>query len=320
MSAKMKILVAYDGSEGADRALNDIKLAGLPQEAEALVTTVAEVWLQPPPSSYDIIESPFAEATTAAAVARAVEHREAEAAHEFALGAAKRIESIFPRWEVRGEALTGSPASTILKKAEEWEADLIVVGPHGRTAIGRLILGSISRKIVTEAHCSVRVARGRERLDNAPVRLLVGLDGSDCAQDAARTMAARDWPAGTEVRVVAAYDALVPTVVGQFIPPIVRVADEANREERAWVREIVEASARELRRRGLIVSPAVIPGDPRRALIEEARCWRADSIFVGARGLSRLDRFLLGSVSAAIAARAHCSVEVVRAKAAQKEK
>jgi nucleotide-binding universal stress UspA family protein len=226
----MKILIAYDGSECADRALNDIKLAGLPQEAEALVTTAAEVWLQPPPSSYEIIESPFAEAATATAVAKAIEHRESEAAHELALGAARRIESIFPRWEVRGEALTGSPASTILKKAEEWEPDLIVVGSHGRTAIGRLILGSTSHKIVTEARCSVRVARGRERVDDAPVRLLVGLDGSDCAQDAARAIAARDWPAGTEVRVVAAYDALVPTAVGQLIPPVSALRTRSTRK------------------------------------------------------------------------------------------
>jgi nucleotide-binding universal stress UspA family protein len=120
--------------------------------------------------------------------------------------------------------------------------------------------------------------------------------------------------------MVAAYDAVMPTVVGQFIPPVVQVANETSREERAWIREMVEASAIELRRRGLIVSPAVIPGDPRSALIEEARIWRADCIFVGVRGLSRLDRFLLGSVSAAVAARAHCSVEIVRAKAAKKEK
>ena len=39
--------------------------------------------------------------------------------------------------------------------------DLIVVGSHGRSALGRFMLGSVSQKVVTEAHCSVRVARGR---------------------------------------------------------------------------------------------------------------------------------------------------------------
>ena len=47
-------------------------------------------------------------------------------------------------------------------------------------------------------------------------------------------------------------------------------------------------------------------------LLEEAERWGADCIFVGARGLNRLERLLLGSVSTAVAARARCSVEVVR--------
>jgi nucleotide-binding universal stress UspA family protein len=46
-------------------------------------------------------------------------------------------------------------------------------------------------------------------------------------------------------------------------------------------------------------------------LIAEAESWGADCIFVGARGMGRIGRFLLGSVSSAVAARAHCSVEVV---------
>jgi hypothetical protein len=52
--------------------------------------------------------------------------------------------------------------------------------------------------------------------------------------------------------------------------------------------------------------------DPRSNAEEVARAVLADCIFVGARGLSQVERFLLGSVSSAVAARASCSVEVVR--------
>lgn len=51
--------------------------------------------------------------------------------------------------------------------------------------------------------------------------------------------------------------------------------------------------------------------EPKRLLIAEAETWGADCIFVGSRGMGRIDRFLVGSVSSAVAARAHCSVEVV---------
>jgi nucleotide-binding universal stress UspA family protein len=53
-------------------------------------------------------------------------------------------------------------------------------------------------------------------------------------------------------------------------------------------------------------------GDPKRVLVDEAETWSADCIFVGAKGMSRVQRVLLGSVSGAVAARANCSVEVVR--------
>ncbi len=63
---------------------------------------------------------------------------------------------------------------------------------------------------------------------------------------------------------------------------------------------------------GLEVSDAVKAGTPWKILVQEVDTWKADCIYVGARGLGMMDRFLLGSVSNSVASRAHCSVEVVR--------
>ena len=71
-------------------------------------------------------------------------------------------------------------------------------------------------------------------------------------------------------------------------------------------------SAKSLRDAGLIVSEMVVSGDPREVIIAEADRWNADSIFVGARGLGRMERLLLGSVSTYVVNHAHCTVEVVR--------
>ncbi len=67
-----------------------------------------------------------------------------------------------------------------------------------------------------------------------------------------------------------------------------------------------------LRAAGLSVTPVVKRGDPRHVLIEEAKRWEADGLFVGARGVRGIKRFLLGSVSTAVAMQAPCPVEVIR--------
>jgi nucleotide-binding universal stress UspA family protein len=88
--------------------------------------------------------------------------------------------------------------------------------------------------------------------------------------------------------------------------------ERSDTDESAWMSETLDAIAAPLHEQGLAVSSIITAGDPKHVLLDEADHWGADSLFVGARGLSRVERFLLGSVSAAVAARAHCSVEVVR--------
>ena len=87
-------------------------------------------------------------------------------------------------------------------------------------------------------------------------------------------------------------------------------------EEREKLHNMHATSTKELRSARLVVSSVIKEGDPKKLLCDEAEIWGADSIFVGARSISRIDRFMLGSVSAAVAARSHCSVEVVRLRQA----
>lgn len=313
---KMKMLIGYDGSDCAEAALDDLQRAGLAPEAEAMIVSVTELWLPPPPpSSYEIVEQ--ARHVGVPADLKTVYERDSpplEEARNLALKASRRVRAKFPEWKVETEAFYGSPAREIIQKAEEWKADLIVVGSHGRSALGRLVLGSVSQKVLTEAHCSVRVARGRVEVEPSPVRILLGVDGSPEAELAVREVASRRWPQGSEARVVIVEDPLTPTMFGRFIPPVKRAVEESNREELEWVEEIIEKAGRELKTAELKVTSSIIEGTPKHVLVEEAESWDADCIFVGSTGIGRLGRFLLGSVSAAVAARASCSVEVIRAK------
>ena len=201
---------------------------------------------------------------------------------------------------MHADAVADSPAWGIVRKAEELKADLIVVGSHDRSAMGRLMLGSVSQSVLHHAATSVRIARDPGNAKNT-ICLVAGEDGSEDAEAALSALAARAWPAGTTVHLVTAVDQVMATTA---------FGSTAGAGES--IKRLNERSVAKLRAAGLGVSTLVADGNPRRLLVDEAERVRADSIFVGARGLRGIDRLVLGSVSAAVAARAHCSVEVVR--------
>lgn len=312
----MKVMIAYDGSAYADAALDDLPRAGLPREAEALVVSVGDGLV----SAYSPIAAEVAgtaltsgRVISAVAVAKEQALRLLAEARGFAAHARAHVLTRFPGWEVRTRVLEGSPSRELLRTAEEWGPDLVVVGSHGRSALGRFFLGSVSKSLAARARKSVRVGRrGVEKEDAAPVRLVVGVDGSNGARRAVFAVATRAWPAGTEVRLVVVDDGSVlaradvrPRSEGVFTggdegPPI-------NAHLMAEGARVVLADS------GLNATVEVREGDPRLVLVEEARSWAADSVFVGSRGSgSPGESSGLGGVASALVTDATCSVEVVR--------
>ncbi|HEY6121275.1 MAG TPA: universal stress protein [Pyrinomonadaceae bacterium] len=311
----MKILIGYDGSDCADGALDDLQRAGLPPDAEAQIISVAEVWLPPPPpSSAEILERAN-EVKVPADLKRLYSRGCAAMKEALALAerASDRVKTNFPGWKVAADASCGSPAWEVVFRADQWKPDLVVVGSHGRTALGRFVLGSVSQRVLTEAKCSVRVARGRIEEPNSPVRIIVGIDGSPGSEEAVRAVADRTWPAGSELRVIIVDDPLVPPIIGEIIPPLAETIEESNAEDWSRDEKILADSVALLHGTDIKVSTEIRLGDPKKELPQAAEEWGAECIFVGSAGFSnRFERFVLGSISAAVAARAHCSVEVVR--------
>lgn len=296
MKERMKILIAYDGSECAQSALDELKRAGLPRKAEAIVLSVYSQFI-PVPSSFGMVETDFPKS--------ALEEKETIA---LARRAATSVKSAFNEWDVHAEAALGSPASVIVQKADGWKPDLIIIGSHGRSGLGRVFLGSVSLTVLHNAHCTVRIARGRYEEAERPARIVIGVDGSKNSEAAVKAVAERNWPAKSEVRIVSAIGSAIPVASDQML---VRVAEWVATEN-ARVKEIVNASAKILREAGLTVSTVVKTENPQKLLVNEAHDWKADCVFVGARGVGVLERMFIGSVSSTVAARASCSVEVVR--------
>lgn len=312
----MKILIGYDGSESADAALHDLQRAGLPDDAEALIVSVADVMMLPAKANYEIFEQGLTSrrVTSGLMLAQKQTARVLLEARALTTRASERVRSYFPGWHVHAEEPAGQPFEELIKKADEWKPDLVVVGSQGHSLTGRLILGSVSKKIVTDSHHSVRVTRGKVgRGDFNPIRLVIGVNGSSEAEHAVRAVGRRLWPDGTEVRIVAVDDGTSPARFAHVLPIATAMIRDENQELATTAHRMVEWAEDELSVIGLNVSVAIEKGDPQKVLIDQAQKWDADAIFVGGRRFSSaFERFWLGSVATGLVTKAHCSVEVAR--------
>jgi nucleotide-binding universal stress UspA family protein len=313
MNNPMKILIGYDGSACSNDALHDLNRAGLPDEADVRVLTVAEAWVPEPAHLEESTEINEEDDDTVQGVLRRQAHKAIDEARKVAETAAERLRKQFSAWQVQAVANSDSPALGILRMADLWKPDLIVIGSHGRSALTRMLIGSVSQKVLTETHSSVRIARRQSIVEGSPVRIVIGTDGTPDAEAAVSRVAARKWPEGSSIRVIAAHG---PLDVDVAVPPFNSYKDfsleKALEERYERLVKTVSDAAGVLRNAGLTTTGEVIAGTPAQTLLHHAEEWGADSIFVGARGHGFFERFLLGSVSWAVAVRAHCSVEVVR--------
>jgi len=300
----MRVLIAYDGSECADAAVVDLRKAGIPNDAEVLLAHVID-------TGASISADPERQAGGNCKQPSKSDLRNGKALTHNAF---RWMESNYPGWSSSREVLWGSPATVILEKAHSWHPDLIVVGSHGRSLTGRVFLGSVSLKLAHEAPCSVRVVRSGS-IGKGPIRIVAAIDGSSQAREVIEQLSRRVWPRETEVHLVSVVESMVPVAVP--LPAAGWEGTLANLQDspqaqRDRFQQIATEFRAPLEHAGLIVSEALVEGNPKHELIEEAKRWKADSIFVGARGLGRLEKLLLGSVSEAVLKHASCAVEIVR--------
>lgn len=92
------------------------------------------------------------------------------------------------------------------------------------------------------------------------------------------------------------------------------IMDSLREARTEKAKDLVNKIAETLRSKNLKVSTDIIRGEPKSKILDAAEQWNAELIVLGSLGRTGLERFLLGSVSEAVAQHAQCSVEIVRSR------
>ena len=201
------------------------------------------------------------------------------------------------RRKASSSVVFGTPAWAILEVAGEWGAGVIVVGARGLGAVRGLLAGSVSSAVARAAALSVLVVKGEI---GVPIRAVMAVDGSADARTAARRLAEVRAP-GNAVTVVRVFEpvqvkslGLLPrSIAGAIKAEIARATEELRKEGERDVREVAAL----FREAGWKAEAVVRSGVPVDEVMAVARKANASLVAVGPRGVTGLERILLGSVT-----------------------
>lgn len=302
----MKVLIAIDSSACSQSVLDEASARPWPLDTNFFVLNVVDV--QRFSRFLLLIEDARREAT------------------ELVNSAAEQL--LHAEHKALAEVRLGFPRKVISDCAKELQADLIMVGSHGHSAIGRFLLGSVAQAVLRIAPCPVEIVRipaGDAAPSSHPMKVLLATDGSGFSLAAAISVANRPWPDGTVFKVIGVEE-LVALEAPMAASPVASVypanlLEELLAEAHTRAVNAVESTRKILQEaRFSVLEQAPIPtGDPRAVILAMAQTWPADLIVLGSHGRRGWDRFLMGSVAESVAVRAHCSVEVIRSQGVEKD-
>lgn len=291
----MKILIAIDGSDCSKDAIASTIHSKYPSGAEIRVISVVD-FFEPLPALQDIKEKQIDEAKQL--VEKTID----------------QLQKALANVKVSGSVLDGYATDEIVKEAQDWNADLIIAGSHGRTGVASLVLGSVSRALLVRSHCAVRIVRSEKVSTNGDNNVLIAMDRSPSSSHTIDHVIATPWPLGTKFKcmtaVAKAPKHMVISPTSEQSERIAKYESEMQQQAQTFLDEQVNRLDQAYDQ--AIADPLVVLGDARESVLAEATDWPAHLIIVGSHGKRGLSRLMLGSVSEAVALHAPCSVEVTR--------
>ena len=287
----MKALIATDGSQNAMEAAK--LFANLPHTGPLDVHVLTVIYMPPDDSG----------GMAYAWLPEFIQTEEARAKEGFA-----QIAALFQGEEVVTNHMIchGHVGHTIAEEARKIGADLIVIGAQGHSAIARVLLGSTSDFVATQASCSVLAVRtDKLPATDGPVRVAIAYDGSEPARAAINEFVRSSWGSRCDVDLVH----VLPHA--SLFARAVSVDVEAAKEEG---RKLLAEVAEELRPVVGAVHSHVLEGDSIGEAISDFVAEHGiDLVMMGETGRSALSQLFLGSVTRYVLRHAACSVWVSRA-------
>jgi len=215
---------------------------------------------------------------------------------------------------------TRDPRSGIVAAAEQWPADLMVVGARGLGRFDRLLLGSVSRAVVHAAKIPVWVARSKPPVPHEKRRILVACENPETGRPAVDLLARFSWPPKSTACALTVIASQFGGRVPDWLLEQAR-SPEAEHAVQLWIKEHdAELRVNSARLSELIKSlpfgfptcqPLVAEGDPAGEILKAAAEQQADLIVVGVHRQGFLSSLVPGSTSEAVLNHAECSVLTV---------
>ncbi|HJS65706.1 MAG TPA: universal stress protein [Nitrospiraceae bacterium] len=282
----MKTLVAVDGSDNSYEAVHVMKYLA---RAEQLTLLHA---LNVPRPAYPMMLPEVAEE-----IYKTLEQSMREDGERLL----NRVQSLLPlhAGPSSKHLRIGSPAEAIVSMAEEQKVDLIVMGARGLGPVKERLLGSVSHRILTLAHCATLIVNGPVK---AMKQVLLPLQGPSDTESAIRFLQLKPFHDAVEVALLTVLPSTEPPWPGDA------AAAAASAEILEKQADYIESVAERLRAIGYQARGVAVNGSPATMILQQAATLRSDLILMGTSGRQGVTRFVLGSVSHAVLHKMPCPV------------
>jgi nucleotide-binding universal stress UspA family protein len=282
----MKTLLAVDGSDNSYEAVHVLKYLA---RAEQLTLLHA---LNVPRPAYPMMLPEVAEE-----IYKTLEQSMREDGERLL----NRVQSLLPlhAGPSTKHLRMGPPAEEIVSMAEEQNVDLIVMGARGLGPVKERLLGSVSHRILTLAHCATLIVNGPVKTMK---QILLPLQGPSDTESAIRFLQLKPFHDTVELTLL--------TVLPSTEPPWPGNADAAAASTEILEKQVgyLEGVAERLCAIGYQAHGVVVVGTPSTMILQEAATLRSDLILMGTSGRQGITRFALGSVSHAVLHKTPCPV------------